>query len=182
MRIAISGAHFSGKSTLIAALLKQLPNYTSIDEPYFLLEEEGYEFSNPPSLEDFERQLKHSIAEIKKSGKNTIFDRCPFDCLAYALAVDESLDMDDWTQMIEGAIGRLDLIVFVPIEKRILVPASEDLKLRRDVDELLQEMLLEDSLGILGDTEVLEITGSLSKRVEMLKSKLLSHGSKELKH
>ena len=182
MRIAISGAHFSGKSTLIAALLKQLPNYTSVDEPYFLLEEEGYEFSNPPSLEDFEQQLKRSMAEIKKSGKNTIFDRCPFDCLAYALAIEESIDADDWTLRIEETIERLDLIVFVPVEKRIPVPASEDLKLRGHVDELLQEMLLEDSLGILGDTEVLEVTGSLSKRVEMLKSKVLLHDLKELKY
>ena len=173
MRIAISGAHFSGKSTLIASLLKQLPGYTSVDEPYYLLEEEGYEFSNPPALEDFEQQLKRSITVIKESRDNTIFDRCPLDCLAYALALEEeSIDIEDSIQMMEEAIQFLDLIIFVPIEDRIPVPASEDLKLRRNVDENLQEMLLEDSLGILDKVEVLEVTGSLEKRVKMVKSKL----------
>lgn len=61
MRIAISGTHFSGKSTLIATLLKQFPNFTSVEEPYVLLEEQGYEFSNPPSIEDFEQQLEFSV-------------------------------------------------------------------------------------------------------------------------
>lgn len=57
MRIAISGTHFSGKSTLVSSLLKQLPSYVSVGEPYHLLEEEGYGFSDPPSVEDFEQQL-----------------------------------------------------------------------------------------------------------------------------
>ncbi len=178
MRIAISGAHFTGKSTLIASLLEQLPGYISVDEPYFLLEEDGYEFSNPPSLEDFEQQLKRSITVIEKSRNNTIFDRCSLDCLAYALAVgetsslEEPIDTEDWVQMMENAIQLLDLIVFVPIEKRIPVPVSEDLKLRMSVNEKLQEMLLEDSLGILEKIEVLEVTGNLEKRVKMVKSKL----------
>ena len=85
MRIAVSGTHFSGKSTLIASLIEQLPNYVSIDEPYLLLQEEGYEFSNPPSVVDFELQLKRSIRAIEESRDNTIFDRCPLDCVAYTL-------------------------------------------------------------------------------------------------
>ena len=178
MRIAISGAHFSGKSTLIASLLEQLPDYTSVEEPYLLLEEEGYEFSNPPTLEDFEQQFKRSITLIKESRNNTIFDRCPLDCLAYALAMaetsslEESIDAEDWIQRMEDAVQRLDLIVFVPIEKRIPVPVSEDLKLRLSVHKKLQEMILEDSLGILGKIEVVEVTGSQGNRVEMVKSKI----------
>lgn len=43
MRIAVSGTHFSGKSTLIASLLKQLPQYAAVEEPYILLEEQRYE-------------------------------------------------------------------------------------------------------------------------------------------
>lgn len=169
MRIAISGAHFSGKSTLIAALLEDLPDYASVDEPYLLLEEDGYEFSHPPSLEDFERQIQRSITAIQESGNKTIFDRCPIDCLAYALEISEDfVDSEEWIQKIEDAVQLLDLIVFVPIEKRIPVPASEDLKLRMGVNERLQEMIMEDSLGILENIEVLEITGSLQKRVKMI--------------
>ena len=178
MRIAISGAHFSGKSTLIASLLEQLPDYISIDEPYLLLEEEGYEFWDPPSLEDFEQQFKRSITAIEESQDNTIFDRGPLDCLAYALVIaedsslEESIDVEDLIQMMEAALQLLDLIVFVPVESRIPVPASEDLKLRRNVDKKLQEILLEDSLGILDGMEIIEVVGKLEKRVNIVRSKL----------
>ncbi len=174
MRIAISGTHFSGKSTLITSLLKQLPNYTSVDEPYFLLEEQGYPFSNPPSIEDFERQLECSIRSILESGSCTLFDRSPFDFLAYALSFRDPIDIEDWTLKMEDPIRLLDLIVFLPIEQRdrIHLPASEDLRLRKKVNEKLQELLLEDSLGILGDLEILEITGSLEKRAKIVIAKI----------
>lgn len=123
MCIAISGAHFSGKSTLIAALLQQLPNYTSVEE---------------------------------------------------SSSFEEPVDSDEWIEMMQEAIERLDLIVFVPVEKRIPVPASEDLRLRANVDNLLQEMILEDSLGMLEHVETLEVMGGVSKREEMIKSKIYS--------
>ena len=173
MRIAISGTHFSGKSTLIAALLKQFPNFASVEEPYVLLEEQGYEFSNPPSVEDFEQQLMVSVSSITESRNNTFFDRCPFDCLAYALALEE-VDVESWIQKMDSAIQMLDLIVFLPIEDRdrIPIPISEDLKLRKKVDENLQDLLLNDSLGILKDVEILEVMGNVEKRVRMVKAKL----------
>ena len=171
MRIAISGTHFSGKSTLIAALLKQFPNFTSVEEPYILLEELGYEFSNPPSLDDFEHQLELSVKLILGSKNNTLFDRCPIDCLAYALALGE-VDLESWTQKMEKAIQKLDLIVYLALEDRIPILASEDLELRETVDETLQDLLLSDSLGILKDVEILEVTGSLENRMRMVKAKI----------
>ena len=170
MRVAVSGTHFSGKSTLIASLLEQFPDYTSVEEPYFLLEQGGYEFSDPPSIEDFEAQFMCSIKVIEESQENTFFDRCPLDCLAYALAIDEtSIDIEEWIEKMEDSIQLLDLIVFIPIETRIPVPQSENLKLRTRVDEKLQDMVLNDSLGILENIEVLEVIGSIEKRVRMVK-------------
>jgi len=118
MRIAISGTHFSGKSTLISSLVKRLPSYISVDEPYFLLEEEGFLFSDPPSLEDFEQQFKRSIMLVEESGVNTIFDRSPIDFLVYALVLSEKLSLggeiglEYWVQEMEEAIQMLDLIFF----------------------------------------------------------------------
>lgn len=44
MRIAISGAHYTGKSTLIEELVEVLPKYLDVAEPYHLMEDEGYDF------------------------------------------------------------------------------------------------------------------------------------------
>jgi hypothetical protein len=174
MRIAVSGTHFSGKSTLVASLLEWLPSYTGVDEPYFLLEQEGYEFSHPPLLEDFEEQLKRSVSAINESEKDTVFDRCPLDCLAYMLALSKNLDEKLWAEQMEAAIEQLDLIIFLPIEyrDRIIVPPSQNLQLRLKVDEKLAELILDDSLGILESTAVLEVTGGLEDRVKIVKEKL----------
>ena len=49
MRIGISGTHGTGKTTLAQALCGHLPGHVAADEPYWLLEAEGYEFGFPPS-------------------------------------------------------------------------------------------------------------------------------------
>ena len=168
MRIGVSGTHFSGKSTLVRDLLKVLPNYIAINEPYFILEEEGYLFSHPPSVEDYEEQCKRSVQLILESGGKTLFDRCPLDFLAYALAVGKDrVDLDFWKEEMEMGVHFLDQIFFLPIEDndRIPVPPSEDKKLRRKVDEYLYELIMEDSLGVLGKIHPAEITGTLEKRV-----------------
>lgn len=64
MRIAFAGAHRTGKTTLVHALAEVLPKYEAIDEPYLALEEEGQEFSDPPTAEDFQLQLQRSIEII----------------------------------------------------------------------------------------------------------------------
>lgn len=42
MRVGISGTHGTGKTTLVEALCRHLPGHVAADEPYYLLEEEGY--------------------------------------------------------------------------------------------------------------------------------------------
>lgn len=170
MRIAISGTHRSGKSTLVEALSDALPKYATVEEPYHLLEEEGHDFAAMPSVEDFELQLERSIECLNESGPDVIFDRCPVDLLGYLLthAEAEEFDLDAWRPRVEAAMEKLDLIVFLPVEQpdRIALPSSEDAELRLLVDEKLNELLLEGSLGFEGD--VLEVTGALRNRVQQV--------------
>ena len=42
MRVGISGTHGTGKTTLARALCAHLPGHVAADEPYWLLEAEGY--------------------------------------------------------------------------------------------------------------------------------------------
>ena len=57
MRVGISGAHGTGKTTLAEALCARLPGHVTADEPYYLLEDEGYEFGFPSSPEDYRALL-----------------------------------------------------------------------------------------------------------------------------
>lgn len=45
--------------------------------------------------------------------------------------------------------------------------------LRKAIDQKLQELLLDDSLGILQNIEVLEVAGTLEKRIQIIKDYLL---------
>jgi hypothetical protein len=64
MRVGITGTHGTGKTTLAGALCARLPGHVMADEPYYLLEEAGYEFGFPPSLEDYRALLARSVQSL----------------------------------------------------------------------------------------------------------------------
>jgi len=166
MRIAISGTHRVGKSSLIEALAARLPGYRVVEEPYAVLEEEGYEFSDPPTSEDFEVQLRRSIEMVGDAPRDALVDRCPLDFVAYLRALDDEYEVD--VEALRDAMEAFDLVVVVSIESpdRIVVSASEDRTLRRDVDGQMRAILLDDALDI--GVEAFEVTGGLDARVEQV--------------
>ena len=170
MRIAVSGAHRTGKTTLIAELARALPTYSVVDEPYHLLEAEGHVFPETPSLEDFELQLERAIDSVLVGGENQIFDRCPADILAYlGLHRDaDEFDVGLWLPRLWPAMQRLDRIVFVPIEApdRVILSRGEDGELRRRVDEELQSIVLEDRWGF--GVAAIEVRGATRDRVRQV--------------
>ena len=168
MRIAVSGTHFSGKTTLGEALSEALPEYVTVEEPYALLAEEGHVFADPPSLEDLELQLERAIESLTESGPDVIFDRCPADMLGYILAHHEvdAFDLEQWLPRIRMAVQTLDVIVLLSIEEpdRIALPLSEDAAYRQQVDDKLKELLLDDPFSF--EVDVLEVAGSPQTRAE----------------
>lgn len=174
MRIAVSGAHRTGKTTLVEELARALPAYAAVEEPYHQLEEEGHEFAEMPSLEDFESQLERSIECLVDSEPNTIFDRCPADILAYLITHEDAdgFDVERWLPRVGKVMRRLDLIVFVPVEypDRIVVSDAMERRLRRAVDEELRDIVLGDRWGF--GVETVEVTGPVQERVRQVLGKL----------
>jgi predicted ATPase len=178
MRIAVSGTHRAGKSTLVEALSAALPNYDALDEPYHQLEEEGHEFAEVPSIEDFEQQLERSIECIEHSAANTIFDRSPADFLGYLLTHSDSdrFDLSDWLPRVQAAVEKLDLVVFVPIEApdRIVLPRSESRRERSQMNAALTEIVLDDRYGF--EVEVLRVAGTPDARLQQVLARLRNTG------
>lgn len=176
MRIAVSGTHLAGKSSLVEALADALHSYEVIDEPYHLLEEDGHEFANPPSLEDFELQLERAIESIERAPEDAIFDRSPVDFIAYALTHPdaETFDITTWQSRVQAALDELDLIVLVPIEDpdRIAVAGEEDA--RTEVDALLKDILQDGRYNL--EVEVMVVSGTLSARAKQVLTRLGSLG------
>lgn len=172
MQIAISGTHCVGKSTLVDDVIERLPHWESIAEPYYVLEEEGYDFGDVPTLEDFEAQLTRSLQLVRERRHNVILDRCPLDFVAYALCLadSESFNVRVWLPQLRETVSALDLIVFLPMEHRIPVPLSEDDDFRIAVDEKLREILLDNMFDL--EMVVLEITGTKAERVQQVVERL----------
>jgi predicted ATPase len=176
MKIAVSGAHGTGKTTLVDELAAALPSFEVVDEPYHQLVEEGHDFAAMPCLEDFELQLERSILCLAESEGDTLFDRCPLDLLAYLLTHDESagFTVDRWLPRVREAMARLDLVIFVPIESPDRIPdATEDHgDLRWRVDEELREIVLDDrwDLGV----PAIEVVGSPGERARRVLAHLES--------
>jgi predicted ATPase len=177
MRIAISGSHRVGKTTLAEALAETLPGHELVPEPYYLLQEDGHEFAEMPSIEDFERQLERSIECIQESGADVLFDRCPLDILGYLVTHRDAgaCQLEDWMPRVRQAMAKLDVVVFVPVEEpdRVAVPRSEA-RLRSDVDAVLREVIVDDAYGL--EIDVVVAAGTPGARLRDVMAHLHSRG------
>ena len=170
MRIAISGTHCTGKSTLIDAFLGAHPNYVHEPEPYTVLVEDfGEEFAAEPCVEDFYRQLEFNVERLRlhAAGERVIYERCPIDFLAY-IAVLDSEAIQPAVGLVMESLQQLDRIVYLPL-------ADDDIdveypKLRKAVDRRLSAIYREDEFGILSATgiEVVEAIGSTEQRLRRI--------------
>jgi predicted ATPase len=90
MRIAGSGTHCSGKSTLIDAFLIKHRDYIHESEANEALQElHGYGFAAEPNADDFFRQLEFQVERLReyRSGDCVVFERSPLDYVAYQRAL-----------------------------------------------------------------------------------------------
>lgn len=182
MRIAVTGTHGSGKTTLIEDFLERRPGYEHEPEPYLALAQNGVMFSNGATLPDLEEQLTQSIAMVlaHADDPDVVFDRCPLDYVGYLEVVAER-EGSEWEPSgkllgrIERALASLDLIVFVPLlQPDEIVTTIEHPKLRKAVDLRLKRIIGDDVFGLRGSpTHVIEITGNQRQRVERLMAALV---------
>ena len=170
MRVAISGAHATGKSTLAVDLALELPGHVVAEELYYTMQGEGFDFPAEPTADDFAMMLERSVAVLRDTqSRDVIFDRCPVDYLGYVAAGERDRSaLGEWLPHVTASVSSLDLIVFVPIEHpdRIDVPASEGRRLRRRVDGVLRDMLIEDAWGL--GAPVVEVSGAPADRVQQV--------------
>lgn len=169
MRIGISGTHGTGKTTLAEALCAHLPGHVTADEPYYLLEEEGYEFAFPPSPDDYRALLARSLRSLNTPSPQTgiVFDRTPLDYLAYltATGVDPELEAD--TPALKSALATLDLLVITVItpETEQTLPAPDLPELRTRMNDALLDLVYADPLDAWGEVPLLELDGPLETRL-----------------
>lgn len=186
MRIAISGTHCCGKSTLIEEFLATHPEFRCEPEAYEALEDRGEVFSAEPSADDFVRQLEYCVSRLDQfgPGENVIFERCPADYLAYLLAL-QRLHRDPNARRLkeraievaQRAMQKLDVVLFVrPSDRHYELSDEDDPELRTSVDAHLEAILLDNELDLVDGNHplVIESTGSTAERIEALSAVTLA--------
>jgi hypothetical protein len=181
MRIAISGSHCVGKSTLIELFLKRHPEYKHESEAYEVIDVVQ---SAEPSGEEFFNQLECHLRQIEKyrPGDDVIIERSSIDYLAYIKGL-MLLNRDACAgrlfnagvALVKDSLMCVDLIMFLSTRNLPTVTDDEDPSLRQVVNELLEELLLNDDLDLISDrVRVVEASGSTEQRLLTLEEVLQS--------
>ena len=173
MRIAVSGTHGVGKSTLIDEFLRVHSEFVHEPEPYTVMVEDfGEEFSSEPCVEDFVRQLQFNIDRLHQHtpGENVIYERCPSDFLAYIHALDTKI-ANGLRDEVSEAMQHLDLIVYLPFEDNF-TREDEFPKLQLAMDRRLSAIFRDDEFGMMGS--VVEAEGSTAQRLRIIEKAMLS--------
>ncbi len=182
MRIAVSGTHCTGKTTLIDEFLRAHPDFGHEPEPYtVMVEDYGEDFCSEPGVDDFYRQLEFMVDRLQDSspGARVIYERSPVDFLAYILALkDLSRDavapgrINAAVALVLDAVRNLDLIVFLPLDDAhgMEIQTEEDPKLRRAADSRLVAIFGDDEFNIVSSesVSVVEARGSIGQRLRVI--------------
>jgi hypothetical protein len=182
LRIAISGTHCSGKTTLVEDFIAAHGDYVHEPEPYEWLENMYSEAAAEElSVEQVWRQLEFCVDRLRTygTGARVIAERSPIDFLAYMLALSDLGRAGRDCEMIASAaevaaVGfqHIDLLLVVPLNVRdgIVAPESEDLPLRDAMNDRLLELIDTDEYALLGNgtLRVVEIHGNRGQRMKLL--------------
>jgi hypothetical protein len=140
------------------------------DEPYYLLEAQGYEFGFPPSAEDYRALLARSVRSMSSPPlrPGVVFDRTPLDYLASMAATGVDLPGEADAAALRPAFASLDLLAVTLItpETEQVLPTAELPRLRAEMNDALLELVYDDPLNAWEDIPVLELSGPLDGRVD----------------
>jgi hypothetical protein len=190
MRIAISGSHSLGKSTVVNDWVALNGDYMREEEPYRVLSLRGpYEilFRDASTRLHNGIQLYYSISRLNRysmPAQQVIFDRAPVDYIAYSqyTANQRSTDIDDdfVMSMVSAAresLDHLDILAFVPQSDDWPVAMEDDgirpvdHSYRDEVDAIFKQIYRDGRFDILPKTSpplLIELVGSPEHRLLQL--------------
>lgn len=129
MRIAFSGAANTGKSTLFNAFKRKWPMYSSPVKTYRdVIKENNLEHSSKTNAETQLVILDWMMQELKSNpkGSKVVYDRCPWDNLAYTLQANAAGLISDEVaaatiSFVRESMKDIDIIFWLPYNDKIKI-------------------------------------------------------------
>lgn len=199
MRIAVSGSHSLGKSTVVNDWVAAHTGYKREEEPYRALGLHGsYEILFRDSSTRLQNgiQLYYNIGRVHRYASradDVIFDRAPVDYLAYSqyTANCGTTDIDDafvesMVPAVRESLDHLDLLAFVPCSEDWPVAMEEDgirpvdHAYRDDVDAIFKQIYRRGRFDVMpgkNAPRLVELFGSREQRLEQLEAAIAELGN-----
>ena len=190
MRIAISGSHSLGKSTVVNDWVALNGDYMREEEPYRVLSLRGpYEilFREASTRLHNGIQMYYNISRLNRyftPAEQVIFDRAPVDYIAYSqyTANQRLTDIDDdfvlsMVSAVRESLERLDILAFVPKSDDWPVAMEDDgirpvdHSYRDEVDAIFKQIYRDGRFDILPKKSpplLIELVGSPEHRLLQL--------------
>ena len=177
MRIAISGAQSTGKTTLAHALVEVLEHSRVEPEPFRVLRAQLKLVSGAHTMGPAEELalIEHNQRRLGalRAAETVVFDRCALDALAHARVARASGNpefTEEWLEQLTArtrqVLGVIDLLVVVRTTPE--VPLAEDGV--RSTDEAYRELVDREIANIAREhRNAHEVGGSTPERVERIR-------------
>jgi hypothetical protein len=194
VRIAVSGSHSLGKSTVVNQWVETHPHYIREEEPYRALSLHGpYEikFRELSTRLHNGIQIYYNISRIHRYSKPTdqvIFDRCPVDYIAYSQYTANQASTDIDTAFVESMVpaakeclDHLDILAFVPKSQQWPVAMEEDgirpvdHSYRDEVDTIFKQIYRDGRFDLISQHDgpkLIELIGSPKQRIKQLEQSI----------
>ena len=197
MRIAISGSHSLGKSTLVWDWVKRHPHYRREEEPFRALDEEMYDirFRQESNRLHNGIQMYYNASRVNLYASVSdcvIFDRAPVDYIAYSqyTADKRTTDIDDafvsaMVPRVRETMQKLDLVAFIPMTDRWPVDMEDDgirpvdLPYRAEVDTIFKQIYRDQRFSVMPEIhppKLIELWGSREERISRLEQAIAPSG------
>ena len=177
MRIALSGAQSTGKTTLAHDLVEVLDHSRVEPEPFRVLRDQLKLVSGAHTMtpEQELALIEHNRRRLTalRAGETVLFDRCALDALAHAEVARASGNLeftDEWLARLrtetELALGGIELLLVIRIDSNVPLAIdgvrSTDEGYRAEVDRKIAELAR-------GHRNAHEIIGTQSQRIERVR-------------
>lgn len=193
MRIAISGSHCMGKSTLIGDFLSEWKSYELPEKTYrHVINEKNLSHSSETNKETQRAILDFMCEQVKTYGKddNVIYDRCPIDNLVYSMWAyhHERSDIDadfikESIPKVREALKYIDIIFYIPITRVTPTPEyvdngfrDKDPNTRLEIDNLFKVLAAENKDNPKSNyfepddrPPIIEVFGKRNERIQIMK-------------
>lgn len=196
MRIAVSGSHSLGKSTVVNDWVRAHPEFLREEEPYRALGLHGpYEirFRDESTRLQNGIQLYYSLSRVFRYARpawSVIFDRAPVDYIAYSqytadcgtTDIDQAF-VESLIPAVRESLDHLDILAFVPksddwpvlLEQDGIRPVDPDY--RDQVDAIFKQIYREGRYGLFpgrGSPKLIELVGPPAQRLDQIKQAALA--------